>query len=76
MDTTAALARRTVYTAPTWVVSRWLDALGYAPEVFADLNRRPVRELLVETLSKHHTGPGVETDADDDDRAVQPHAGP
>lgn len=76
MDTTETLARRTVFTAPTWVVARWLDVLGYAPEVFIDLNLRPVRDLLVETLSTHHTGPGVETDADDDHRAVHVDAGP
>lgn len=76
MDTTADLACRTVYMAPTWVVARWLDVLGYAPEVFDDLNLRPVRDLLVETLSTHHTGPGVESDAHDDHRAVHVDAGP
>ena len=49
-DTVTDDARRTVLTRPTWVVAQWFLLLGFDPAMFADLNNRYLRALLVHAL--------------------------
>jgi len=50
-DTVTDDARRTVLTAPTWRVAEWFGLLGFDPGMFADLNNRHLRGILVHALA-------------------------
>ena len=68
-DTVTDDARRTVLTAPTWRVAEWFGLLGFDPGMFADLNNRHLRGILVHALAGE---PEPTPDRTEDRQEVRP----